>query len=137
MQESKTSGVGLLERPARRHSISSAHPDGVQSSRRSVSGSFAARALGYGAWHAVLFYAVTYGILDENLCLFAGVHCLPKESCDLERRETFVLLPYQDRAVILQADIFEAAMEASSSGSVQLMHVYDVRIAGESEVGRG
>jgi hypothetical protein len=80
----------------------------------------------------MLFYAVTCDPLDQQNWLFAGVHCFPNEAFDLERRGGFVLMPYDGIAAIIPSEVFEAAMDPSATGSVYLLHVYDIQIEGRA-----
>jgi hypothetical protein len=79
----------------------------------------------------MLLYAVTCDPLDGKYWVLAGVHCFANEDCDLERRNSFVLLDFEGHAAVVQSDIFQDAMHPSATGDVYLLYVYDVLIEGQ------
>jgi hypothetical protein len=85
--------------------------------------------------HGTLIYAFALDPLDRIRALLTGIHCFPAEDCVGKRPNSFVLLDFDGVAAMVQADVYEQAMDPASSGDIYVLHVYDVLIEGGGATG--
>jgi hypothetical protein len=76
--------------------------------------------------HGTLIYAFTCDPLDVHRLVLTGMHCFPAEDCVGKRPNHFVLLDLDGTAAMIQADVYEEAMDPACTGHVYLLYVYDV-----------